>query len=231
MIPIRDNVPAQRWPWVTISIIVLTLVVFIVELLLSAEQLHDLISTWGVVPTQVLTTRFTPELQTPPHSLLSLFTYMFLHGSWLHIISNMWILWLFGDNVEDRLGHGRYIAFYLCCGVVAMLAHVLLSSGSSIPVIGASGAVAGIMGAYFRFFPLARVVVLIPIVVYPVLIEVPAALFLLLWLLIQFFSGASSLLAGTQDYIGVAFWAHVGGFVAGMIFSYLWRGSTASATA
>ena len=142
-------------------------------------------------------------------------TYMFLHGGWLHYLLNMWVLWIFSDNVEEALGSGRFVIFYVLCGVLAVAAHILFNWRSTVPVIGASGAIAGVMGAYFRLFPKARVVTLIPIFIFPWIVELPAIVFLGIWFLMQLLSGV----AGTLTEGGaatVAFWAHAGGFVAGL---------------
>jgi membrane associated rhomboid family serine protease len=143
------------------------------------------------------------------------FTMMCLHGGWLHLIFNMWTLWLFGSTVEDRLGRGRYLAFYLACGVAASIAHVAFNPTSMVPALGASGAIAGVLGCYMRLFPLARVVVVVPILFIPLFFEVYAFVFVGLWFLIQIFQGTLELLLPTSGG-GVAWWAHVGGFVAGL---------------
>ena len=149
---------------------------------------------------------------------LSLFTSMFLHGGWMHLIGNMWFLWIFGDNIEDILGPGRYLLFYLVCGAAAGLAHYAFNSESRIPTVGASGAIAGIMGAYFVLYPRSRIVTLIPIFFFIQIVEVPAIVFLGLWFVLQFISGVGSIAAATagEPAGGVAFWAHVAGFVAGV---------------
>jgi hypothetical protein len=139
---------------------------------------------------------------------------MFLHGGWLHLIANMWTLYIFGDNVEDTLGHGKFIILYLASGVVGCLAQLLTAPSSTVPMVGASGAIAGVMGAYFSLFPAARILTLVPVLFF-VVIEVPAYIFLGLWFLLQFFSGTFTILGKTH--VGVAFWAHVGGFAAGWL--------------
>lgn len=220
MIPIRDNVPARREPWMIYLIMAANVLIFVHELELPPALLQRFIHRWGVIP--VLLSR--PELSLRVHlqsfPVLTLMTSMFIHGGWVHIISNMWALWLFGDNVEDRLGHSRFLIFYLACGILAMLTHVLLNPNSSIPAVGASGAIAGVMGAYFLFFPLARMIVMVPIFFYPFFFEVPAALYILVWAWSQLTSGTITLLSGYNG-AGVAFWAHVGGFVAGIILAPL----------
>jgi len=143
---------------------------------------------------------------------------MFLHGSWLHIIGNMWVLWIFGDNIEDYFGHFPYLIFYLLCGFAAAIAHIILNAGSEVPTVGASGAIAGIMGAYFLLFPKARVLTLVPLIIFFTFWWLPAWIVLGYWFLLQFFSGAATSIAySNPNSGGVAFWAHVGGFVAGII--------------
>jgi len=144
---------------------------------------------------------------------------MFLHGGWLHLLGNMLYLWIFGDNVEDRLGHGRFILFYLLCGVAAALAQIYVSPTSKTPMIGASGAIAGVLGAYLLLFPQSRVLALIPIAFFLQVVEIPAFVFLLFWFFMQFLSGAVAITAYMTE--GVAWWAHIGGFVSGMALGYL----------
>jgi len=141
---------------------------------------------------------------------------MFLHGGWYHVISNMWALYIFGDNIESRLGHGRYLVFYLATGIAAALAHAALTPASEIPTVGASGAVAGVMGAYILLFPHSRIVTLIPLFFLPWFVEVPALIYVGVWFLSQLFNGLFSLLPETEAAAGVAWWAHVGGFAAGL---------------
>jgi membrane associated rhomboid family serine protease len=149
---------------------------------------------------------------------------MFMHGDWMHFLGNMLFLWIFGDNVEDRVGHARFVLFYVLCGAAAALAQVWISPASRVPMVGASGAIAGVMGAYFVMFPHSRVLTLVPIFFFIELIEVPAIFFLGIWFLLQFLSGVTSLgVARAQDVGGVAFWAHVAGFVAGVIWIFVFR--------
>jgi membrane associated rhomboid family serine protease len=140
---------------------------------------------------------------------------MFLHGGWLHLIGNMWVLYLFGDNVEDRMGPARYLAFYLLCGLAASLTHYAINPGSTVPTLGASGAISGVLGAYLLLFPTARVITLVPVFIIPFFFEIPAVVYLGFWFVMQLFSGTLSL-AGAEPPEGVAWWAHVGGFVTGM---------------
>ena len=209
MIPLRDNIPSSRFPAATISIIVLNVVVFLRELAMG-PHLQDLMLNYAVIPV-----RYTqPEVAHlfSLHDIAAIFTSMFLHGGWIHLIGNMWVLWIFGDNVEDRLGHAGYVVLYLASGVAAAMLHIYTNAGSAVPTIGASGAIAGIMGAYFRFYPFARVETLIPPFFFGPTFVLPAILFLGWWFLLQFFNGALSLGARSG---GVAWWAHVGGFLFG----------------
>jgi membrane associated rhomboid family serine protease len=208
MIPLRDVIPSRTTPYVTVSIIVLNALAWFFELSIPNDVLPRFIEVYGIVPAHF--------------SLITVFTSMFLHGSWMHVIGNMWYLWIFGDNVEDRLGHGRYIAFYLLCGFAAALGHVALNAGSLVPTIGASGAIAGVMGAYFVLYPQSRVLTLIPIIFYIEIIELPAIFLLGFWFLMQLFS-AGAIAANVSAGGGVAFMAHVAGFVTGAVAVFLFR--------
>jgi membrane associated rhomboid family serine protease len=209
VIPLRDVIPSRTWPVVTVAIIVANLTVFWHQLGLPPEAHHALVYQYGLVPAA-----FDP---------IALVTSMFLHGGFLHIGGNMLYLWIFGDNVEDRVGHVRFVAFYLLCGVVAALAQYLVDPGSGIPIVGASGALAGIMGAYLVLYPHSRVLVLVPIP-FLYVIEVPAVLFLGFWFVLQFLAGLGTLgVATAEDVGGVAFWAHVAGFVAGVIGIFFFK--------
>jgi len=212
MIPLRDSLPSSRRPTLNYTIIILNGLIFLLELSLGAH-LQEFILVFGFVPRQFLLSLGQGNWLG---GFIPLITSMFLHGGWLHLISNMWILHIFGDNVEDTLGHGKYLFLYLASGVVGCLAQLLFHPNSPVPMVGASGAIAGVMGAYFSLFPQARILTLIPIFFF-VIIEVPAYVFLGLWFLLQFFYGTFSLM-GSKAQIGVAFWAHVGGFLAGFLF-------------
>ena len=209
MIPLRDVIPSRTTPYVTIGIIILNCLAFLFELSLSQRMLQPFLMMYGVVP----------ALFSWPTVLTS----MFLHGGWLHIAGNMLYLWIFGDNVEDRLGHGRFLVFYLLSGTVAALAQVLTSPGSTVPTIGASGAIAGVMGAYFVLFPHSRVLTLVPLLVFWEIIEIPAIFFLGIWFLMQLFSGVGSLAVSSASSGGIAFWAHIAGFVAGLVGVFIFR--------
>ena len=176
--------------------------------MLPQGQLNAFLQTFGVVPANF--------------SFATLITSMFLHGSWMHVIGNMWYLWIFGDNVEDRLGHGRFIFFYLMCGMAAALAQVAIEPSSTLPTIGASGAIAGVMGAYFVLYPQSRVLTLVPLIFFYEVFEMPAVVLLGFWFLLQLFSaGAIAVTASTHGSGGVAFMAHVGGFIVGIIAVFI----------
>jgi membrane associated rhomboid family serine protease len=164
------------------------------------------------------------RLGADPDAYWTVLTCMFLHGGWMHFIGNMWVLFLFGDAVEDRMGPARYLVFYLLCGLAAGLTHYLTNPTSPVPTVGASGAIAGVMGAYFVLFPTARVITLIPVFFFPFLVEIPAVVYLGVWFASQLFSGTLALV-GPQYYEGVAWWAHVGGFVAGIALLPLFKKS------
>src|SRR5262245_51446242 len=214
MIPFRDNIPSRSTPIITIFLILINLAVFIYELSLG-DALEPFIFQFGVVPSVVV---HWPQSQLPLVAILIPFlTSMFLHGGWLHLIGNMWYLWIFGDNIEDRLGHFSFLIFYLLCGIGAGIVHTILNSNSTVPSVGASGAIAGVLGAYLVSYPFARVLTLVPIFVFVQVIEIPALIVLGFWFIMQFFYGAASLAAATANTGGVAWWAHVGGFLIGMI--------------
>jgi len=207
MIPLRDTQPSYSPPIVTIGIIVANVLIFLYQISLPDYELNDLIAQYGLVPD-----RFHYS---------SLLTSMFLHGGWMHVMGNMWFLWIFGDNVEDILGHGKYLVFYLLCGMAAGLTHILLNGDSRVPTIGASGAIAGVMGAYMVKFPHARVLTLVAILVFFTTVEVPAVFMLAYWFLIQVFSGLGSVGYSNVSRGGVAWFAHVGGFLVGIALVYL----------
>ena len=211
MIPLRDVIPSRTTPVVTIVLIAVNTLVFLFELSLG-NQVDAFVFFWGLVPAAF--------------SWVTVLTSMFLHGGFLHFAGNMLYLWIFGDNVEDRMGHGRFLAFYLLCGIAAAVAQVYVNPDSMIPMVGASGAIAGVMGAYFLLYPHSRIVTLIPIIFFIQIVEIPAIFFLGIWFLMQFISGIGSFVvtANTGDAVGgVAFWAHVAGFVAGIGTVYLFR--------
>ena len=212
MLPLRDDIPSSKFPAATLSIIVINVFVFLYELRLGSH-LEDLLTSFAVIPA-VYTNPDVGHFYTASQKLFAIFSSMFLHGGWLHLLVNMWTLWIFGDNVEDRLGRTRYVTLYLAGGIAAALMHIFTNANSPVPTIGASGAIAAVMGAYFRFYPHARVETLVPPFFFVVL---PAVLFLGGWFLLQFFNGAMSLGARGPGFSGVAWWAHVGGFAFGFI--------------
>jgi membrane associated rhomboid family serine protease len=226
MIPIRDD-PGERrrsFPWVMLTILLLNVLAFVFELGVgNTGALDNLFLAAGVVPvefTRGVLVGPPPPLGTP---FTTLFTSMFLHGGFLHIASNMLYLFIFGDNVEDRLGHFRFLIFYLLCGVLAGITHIVFNANSALPSIGASGAIAGVLAAYLRLFPHAQVRTLIfigPIVLVP---RIAAAFLIIFWFATQFFSGITSLGATTDQTAGVAVWAHIGGFISGLILLQIMR--------
>ncbi len=203
MIPLRDSQPSRSTPSVTITIIVFNCLVFLYQVSLDAYSQNYFIHLYGMIPDRLI-----------PSSVVSS---MFLHGGWMHLIGNMWFLWIYGDNVEDVLGHGKYAAFYLLCGVGAALAHLAFNPDSRVPTVGASGAIAGVMGAYLIKFPHSRIVTLVPLFVFVTTMEIPAVIILIYWFVIQIFSGVGTVGTSHVSQGGVAWFAHVGGFLAGML--------------
>jgi hypothetical protein len=220
MIPIRDRNPSGTFPYVTIGIIVINVLIFLYELSLGSG-LGEFIMRFGVVPLKVSYYSQASDL-TFINTFFPFISSMFLHGGFIHLIGNMWFLWIFGDNIEDKLGHFRFIAFYLLCGIIASSVHVFFNIQSKAPCIGASGAIAGVLGAYMITFPRARVVTIVPLFVFIQVMELPAIVVLGFWFVIQFFNGAATITASTSG-AGVAWWAHIGGFAAGVIILYITR--------
>lgn len=217
MIPLRDNIRNRSWPIMNVLFILMNIAVFILELRVPPPSMEGFILQWALIPRELLSNPWT-EWRT-------LFTAMFLHGGWSHIIGNIMYLWIFGDNVEDKMGHLRYAVFYLVSGLGAAAAQILLDPASEIPMIGASGAIAGVLGAYFILFPRARVQTLIPLGFFSRIVEVPAFFFLGFWFLVQALQSYGSLLARSMhgNSGGVAWWAHAGGFVSGLILVWVFR--------
>jgi membrane associated rhomboid family serine protease len=212
MIPLRDDTPRFTTPFVTYFLLALNIGVFFFELALDDNSRTAFFYQFGVVPTHVTGALGTGALST---SLFPLFTSMFLHAGWLHLIANMWVLWIFGDNIEDYFGHFRFLLFYLGTGIAAGLVHTIFNLGSTVPSVGASGAIAGVMGAYFLLYPNARVLTLVPFFVV-FFTWLPAWLVLGYWFMVQFLSGTAGVIStAARTGGGVAFWAHVGGFAAG----------------
>lgn len=209
MIPLKDTVRARSFPFINWLFIILIGVVFLFELRMTPAELDRFIGTFGLVPNRVVLAN--------PFTWAPIFTSMFIHAGWLHFLSNIWVLFIFGDNVEDRMGPIRYFIFYLLSGLAAGLLTVFTSPQGLVPTIGASGAIAGVLGAYFAFYPGAKVLTLIPIFIIPWFIYVSAWVFLGFWFLSQLVPGILSL--GSQNAGGIAWWAHVGGFLFGLIAS------------
>lgn len=214
MLPIRDDQPRYSTPWVTRFLIAVNLLIFFFEASLSRRGLDALIRQFGVIPSHTAALLAGSSKYPPMAVALPFLTSMFLHGSWMHVIGNMWFLWIFGDNVEDYLGHFKYLVFYLLTGLIAMSTQVAINLHSTVPTLGASGAIAGVLGAYFILYPRARVLTWFFVFV----IWVPAWVILGYWFALQFLSGTATMLAMPNGNIGgVAFWAHVGGFVSGAL--------------
>ena len=210
MLPLRDNIPSRSLPLVTWALIVMNVLVFIYQTNLKPFALNNFINAYGVIPA-----RLDP---VQPTTWMPLLSAIFLHGGWFHLISNMWVLFIFGDNIEDRLGHLKYLGFYVLGGIFANVLQAMITPSSLVPAIGASGAIAAVLGGYFFLFPRARVVTLIPIFLYPWIVEISAFIFLGFWFVMQLYSGFQSLsIPAGASMGGVAWWAHIGGFVFGMV--------------
>jgi membrane associated rhomboid family serine protease len=213
MLPLRDNIPSRSLPLVNLALIALNALVFIYQTGLKPFALKNFINAYGVIPAQLSLAH--------PSTWIPLLTAIFLHGGWFHLISNMWVLFIFGDNIEDRMGHFRYLGFYVLGGIFANVLQAMITPSSLVPAIGASGAIAAVLGGYFFLFPRARVVTLIPIFLYPWIVEISAFIFLGFWFVMQLYSGFQSLsMPGGASVGGIAWWAHIGGFVFG-IFAVL----------
>ncbi len=213
MLPLKDTIRSRSFPIVNWMLITLNILAFF-WLLSLGRQAEGVVAALGVVPARLVSNPNAFQLAT-------LFTSMFLHGGWAHLFSNMLALYIFGDNVEDRLGSFRYLCLYLFSGLVAALAHIYLNPASTLPTIGASGAISGVLAAYFVFFPTARVISLVPLFFIPWLVEIPAVIYLGIWFVSQVFNGLLAVVSGAQAFGGVAWWAHVGGFVAGLVLGLL----------
>jgi len=215
MFPLRDDVPSRQFPLVTVSIVVVNVAVFLLQVL-AGPAASSIAELFGIVPA-----RITTQWQNPL-VLLTLVSSMYLHGGWAHLIGNMWYLWIFGDNVEDRMGRGRFFIFYTLCGLVAGLLQIVAAPRSTIPMIGASGAIAGVLGAYLLLYPRARVSTLVPLFFFVRIVWLPAIVVLGSWFVIQLLNGLASLNVVVQTG-GVAWWAHIGGFVVGMALLPVFR--------
>ncbi|MBZ5589316.1 MAG: rhomboid family intramembrane serine protease [Acidobacteriia bacterium] len=220
MFPLRDSVPSSRAPVVNVLLIVACGAVFLFELSLG-PYLERFMRVYAFVPARffhLLAVRGGVSL-----GLKSVLLSMFLHGGWLHLIGNMWFLWIFGDNVEDVLGHVPYLAFYLGCGATAAIGQAIVAPSSSVPMVGASGAIAGVLGAYLVWFPWARVRTLLFLGFFFTVAELPAPIFLIIWFVVQFFSGTLALAAAGPAAGGVAWFAHIGGFLTGALLALMLR--------
>lgn len=211
MFPIKNTVPVRYPPVMTWMLIAINCVVYLFESSLSDAELNDFLSQFALVPA-----RYTEP--TDLSDYLPFFTTMFLHGGWLHLILNMWTLWLFGPAIEDQFGSGLYTLFYVACGLIASATHVVFNAGSTIPALGASGAIAGVLGCYMRLFPAARVIVLFPVIFIPFFFAMPAVLFAGFWFLMQVLQATTEGLVPSAGG-SIAWWAHIGGFVAGYILA------------
>ena len=207
MIPLYDTIRSRRFPFVNWMLILANAAVFWFELRIGEAALQNFIFTWGLVPAQLLS--------APADAWLTILTSMFLHGGWFHFLSNMWVLYIFGDNIEDRVGAVPYLFFYLLSGAAAALLQVYITQDSSVPMIGASGAIAGVLGAYLISYPGARIASLVPILFIFTIVDVPAVLFLIFWFVSQLYSGLFAIQGGSAS--GIAWWAHIGGFIFGLI--------------
>ncbi|ACL26365.1 rhomboid family intramembrane serine protease [Chloroflexus aggregans] len=216
MLPLKDTIPSRSFPAVNWALLAANVVVF----LLMARNVR-LAESWinglALVPVRFLSNPLDPT------EWLTVFTSMFMHGGWFHLFSNMLALYIFGDNVEDRMGSQRYLIFYLLCGVAAALTHVFFNPTSPIPTVGASGALSGVLAAYLLFFPSARIITLVPIFFLPWFVEIPAVVYLGFWFLSQLANGVFSILIDVQAMGGVAWWAHIGGFAAGLVLAPIFR--------
>jgi membrane associated rhomboid family serine protease len=208
MIPLRDTQPSYSTPFVTVAIIIVNVLAFLYQVSLDPYSSNWFIAHYAIVPDRL--------------QYRDMVTAMFLHGGWMHLIGNMWFLWIYGDNVEDVLGHTKYLVFYLLCGVAAAILHVMLNPYSRVPTLGASGAIAGVMGAYMVKFPHSRIITLVPILIFFTTMEIPAIFMLAYWFLIQIFSGVGSIgYSNVSSGGGVAWFAHIGGFIAGVVLVYV----------
>jgi membrane associated rhomboid family serine protease len=210
MFPIKDTIRSRSFPLVTWAIIISNILLFFFELSLSPSGLSKLIRNYGLIANQISLSN--------PLTWFPFVSHMFLHGGWFHLLSNLWTLFIFGDNVEDRMGSFRFLIFYLFGGIGAGLMQVFLGA-ANVPSIGASGAIAAVLGAYFVFFPRAKVITLIPIFIIPWFIDIPALIFIGFWFVSQLFSGLLSL-AGSAANAGIAWWAHIGGFLIGLVLAF-----------
>jgi membrane associated rhomboid family serine protease len=210
MLPLYDTVRTRKFPLINVALIAANVLVFLYELQLGPSALENFIFTWGFVPAHLTS--------DPSTAWITIFTAMFLHGGWFHLLSNMWFLHIFGDNVEARMGGMRYLIFYLLSGVAAVLLQTYIQPASQVPMIGASGAIAGVLGAYLVSFPRSRIASLVPILFIFTIVEIPAVIFLIFWFLTQIYSGLFAIQGASAS--GIAWWAHIGGFIFGVIMVF-----------
>ncbi len=220
MIPLRDKNPTKLVPFVNVTLIVINVAVFAYELS-RGSGIDEFIRQFAVIPADIVASAKGPGLSLIP--IRGLFTSLFVHAGWLHLGGNMLYLWVFGDNIEDKLGHLRYVVFYVACGLLSSGLYIYIDPHSIVPTIGASGAISGVLGAYMLLFPKARVLTVIPIFIFLQFVELPALLVLGLWFVLQFFSGLASLGYQAAESGGVAWWAHIGGFIGGLILVFPMR--------
>ncbi|GAB4155755.1 MAG: rhomboid family intramembrane serine protease [Planctomycetaceae bacterium] len=216
MLPLQTTVVSRHPPVVTWVLIAFNALFFYFELQMSPESLERFTYLFGIVPARYTHPEWAARVGFPIDEYWPFLTSMFLHGGWAHIIGNMWTLWLFGQHVEDRMGPFRFLSFYLLCGISSGLVHTWINADSTVPAIGASGAIAGVMGAYLVMFPTSRVIVMIPIFIFPLLFEFLAVFYLGYWFFLQLISGMATRIA-MPEAGGIAFWAHIGGFVTGLL--------------
>jgi membrane associated rhomboid family serine protease len=216
MFPLYDTVRSRRFPAINLMLILVNVMVFLYEIQMDPSVLKEFIFEWGLIPARLLS--------DPSTAWKTIFTSMFLHGGWFHIINNMWVLFIFGDNVEARMGGIRYLIFYLLSGVAAVTLQTYILPSSAVPMIGASGAVAGVLGAYLILFPHSRIASLVPILFIFTIIEIPAVIFLLFWFGSQLYSGLFAIQGSSGS--GIAWWAHIGGFLFGIIMVFFFRTRT-----
>ena len=220
MFPLYDDIPRTSWPLITVALIVINCFVFLQEVSLAPAPRDRMLQKYSLIPARTVAF-LQGQPVNPARAMEPLITSMFLHAGWLHLIGNMWFLWIFGDNVEDRVGHLRYVFLYLLSGLAGAVLQLLMSADSTVPNLGASGAIAGVMGAYLITFPGARIRTLVWFFIFFTTIDIPAYAMLLYWIALQFFSGVASV--GAQNQGGVAFFAHIGGFLSGVPLMLLLR--------
>lgn len=217
MFPIADTIPSSRVPVVNYFLIFINILVFLFEIMIPPPILEQFFYHFGLVPARYTNPMFAYEVSLSEANYLPFITNMFLHSGWAHLIGNMWTLYIFGDNVEDKMGHFRYLMFYILCGIAASLTHFYTNSNSTVPAVGASGAISGVMGAYMFLFPKSRIIFLYFFFFFFDFIQIPAVIYLFFWFVGQLVSGTVSLFVLPQNVGGIAFWAHIGGFAAGML--------------